>query len=113
LTQFERCDWADTFSVRLGAEVRPPVTGLAVRAGLVYDRTPSPTDTMSPSLPDCDRIDASAGIGYRFAFGLGIDVAYMYVHFLERSSTGDAFPGRYRSAAHLVGLSLGYRWNPE
>lgn len=112
LTQFERRDWEDTFSVRFGAEVRPPVEGLALRAGFVYDRTPSPSNTMSPSLPDCDRIDVSAGAGYRFDFGLSVDLAYMYVHFLGRSSTGEAFPGSYEASAHIAGLSLGYRLEP-
>ena len=67
---------------------------------------------MSPSLPDCDRVDVSFGAGYEFDFGLVVDVAYMYVHFLGRASTGEAFPGSYEASAHLMGLSLGYRWDP-
>jgi long-chain fatty acid transport protein len=111
LTQFERRDWSDAWSVRFGLEVRPPVApGLALRAGVVYDTSPSPSDTVSPSLPDADRIDASGGVGYVFPWGLVVDVGYMYVRFLERTTTGDAFPGTYRASAHLLGMSVGYRY---
>jgi len=113
LTQYEPRDWKNVFGLRLGGELRPPcMRGLALRLGLVYDRNPSPSDTMSPSLPDSDRIDVSAGVGYAFRFGLSIDVAYMLVYFFERTSGGEAFPGTYRSHAHLIGLSLGYRFDP-
>lgn len=114
LTQYEPRNWKNVFGLRLGAELNPPcVPELAVRLGLVYDRNPSPSNTMSPSLPDSDRIDVSAGAGYRFGFGLSIDVAYMLVWFFERTSGGEAFAGTYRSHAHLVGLSLGYRFVPQ
>ncbi len=111
LSTSEPRDWSDVFSVRLGLELSP-TEGLALRTGLVFDRNPSPRRTMSPSLPDADRLDVSAGIGYVFPFGLGCDLGYMYVHFMERSSMGDAFPGIYRAHAHLIGISLSYRWKP-
>lgn len=109
ISSSEPRDWADVFSVRLGLEVTP-LKDLKLRAGFVFDRTPSLRRTMSPSLPDADRLDVSLGAGYTFPFGLGFDVAYMYVHIMERSSTQEAFPGIYRGHAHLVGFSLSYRW---
>jgi long-chain fatty acid transport protein len=111
LSQSDPRDWSDVFSVRLGLELTP-VEGLALRAGFVFDRNPSPRRTMSPSLPDADRVDVSVGAGYAFPCGLSVDLGYMYVHFMERSSTGEAFPGIYRSHAHLLGLGVGYRWSP-
>jgi long-chain fatty acid transport protein len=110
LTQFEPRNWSDTYAIRFGVQVRPPDRDFALRLGLVYDRSPSPTDTMSPSLPDADRIDIAVGAGYEIGGGFRLDVAYMYVHMFERSTTGDAFPGTYRSSAHLVGFSLGYSY---
>ena len=110
LTQFEPRNWSDTFAIRFGVQVRPPDRDFALRLGLVYDRSPSPTNTMSPSLPDADRVDVAVGAGYEFGGGFRFDVAYMYVHMFERSTTGDAFPGTYRSSAHLVGFSLGYSY---
>ena len=113
LSSYEPRDWKNVFGLRLGGELRPPcMQGVAFRLGLVYDRNPSPSHTMSPSLPDSDRIDVSAGAGYTFRFGLSIDLAYMLVWFFERTSGGESFPGTYRSHAHLVGLSLGYRFDP-
>jgi long-chain fatty acid transport protein len=111
LSSSEPRQWSDVFSVRLGLEL-PPIGGLALRAGFVFDRNPSPRRTMSPSLPDSDRIDVSAGIGYAFPFGFSFDAGYMYVHFMERSSIEEAFAGIYQSHAHILGISLGYRYVP-
>ena len=81
-----------------------------VRAGLAYDQTPSPGSTLSPTLPDSSRILVAAGAGFNLPRGFVIDVAYMYVHMLERSASGENFPGTYNASAHLIGLSFGYRW---
>lgn len=112
ISQVEARDWKNVLSLRVGAELHPPVRGLALRAGFVYDRNPSPSNTMAPSLPDSDRIDGAIGAGYTFPCGFSTDLAYMYVRFLARGSDGAAFPGTYRSSAHLAGLSVGYHWDP-
>jgi long-chain fatty acid transport protein len=111
LSQSEARNWRNVYTVRLGAEVAPPpVPWLMLRLGLAYDKTPSPSNTLSPTLPDADRILVSAGAGFSLPKGFRVDVAYMFVYFFERSSTGDAFPATYNASAHLVGLSLGYRF---
>ena len=110
LSQSEPRNWRNVYAVRLGAEVRPPLKWLVLRAGLAYDRTPSPTNTLSPTLPDADRIEVAAGAGFLIPKGLSLDLAYMYIYFFERSSSGEAFPATYRCSAHLVGLTLGYHY---
>ncbi|MBI3180981.1 MAG: outer membrane protein transport protein [Myxococcales bacterium] len=106
LDQDLRRDWRDTVTVRLGAELA--LEGLSLRAGAGYDPSPSPSDTVSPSLPDGNRLLFSAGAGYRMG-NLSGDLGYLLVLVLPRETTGDAFPARYRGTAHLLGLSVAVR----
>ncbi|MHB8873278.1 MAG: outer membrane protein transport protein, partial [Myxococcaceae bacterium] len=77
LSQELRRDWQNTLTVRAGAEAQLTRT-IAARLGAGYDPSPSPADTLSPSLPDSSRILASAGAGYR-AGNLSADLGYMLV----------------------------------
>lgn len=99
-------NWQAAPTFRLGAEKDFDKT--TVRAGAMIDFAASPAETLSPSLPDSTRIGFSAGVGQ--AFGpVRADLAYQFVFFLPRSSTGDAYPARYEANAHLVALSLAWK----
>jgi long-chain fatty acid transport protein len=80
---------------------------LAVRAGFVYDPTPSPEETLAPDLPDADRLKLSVGAGYGFG-AFRVDAGYQLVLLQERRSTFPLLPGTYDGMAHVVGLTLGY-----
>jgi long-chain fatty acid transport protein len=105
-------------AVRVGGEYR--VTDpLALRLGFVYDPTPVPADTLSPLLPDSDRLFYTAGAGYKLG-AWTIDLAYMYVDKRDRTvnnqvnlappRTGSGFNGSWSGDAHLVALDVGYRF---
>ncbi len=97
--------WGNAPTFRLGAEKDFGLTTL--RAGALVDLAASPSDTLDPSLPDSTRLGFSLGVGRAFG-SLRADVAYQFVAFLSRTSTGDAFPATYSANAHLIALSL--RW---
>ncbi|MBM4372437.1 MAG: outer membrane protein transport protein [Deltaproteobacteria bacterium] len=126
-------DWRNTVTVRFGNEVRLGARReWAVRAGGGFDQTPVTPRYLSPMLPDSDRIFVGVGGGYTFAFGLGLDVAYLHTFFLPRAArghacvegstesacarpyddagnvpaVGNAFPARYASDAHLLALTV-------
>lgn len=100
-------NWADAPTFRLGAERDFGLT--TVRLGGLFDLAASPTDTLSPSLPDSHRIGFSAGVGR--AFGpFRADLAYQFIAFLPTRSTGEAFPAAYSANAHLIALSLGWKY---
>ncbi len=99
--------WANAPTFRLGAEKDFGLTTL--RAGALLDFAASPADTLDPSLPDSTRLGFSLGVGRAFGPVRG-DFAYQFVAFLNRTSTGDAFPAAYSANAHLFALSL--RWAP-
>lgn len=99
-------NWQTAPTFRLGAEKEWSNT--TVRLGAMLDLATSPSDTLSPSLPDSTRLGFSAGLGQ--AFGpVRVDAAYQFIVFLPRAATGDAYPASYTAQAHLVALSLGWK----
>jgi long-chain fatty acid transport protein len=115
-----RKDWKDVCALRFGAEYR--VTDpLALRAGFVYDPTPSPADTMGPELPDATRVNYMVGAGYKVG-PYTIDGAFQYINKFDRtvsnmvtpygasSRTGSGFNGTWSGNAWLVGMDVGYKF---
>ncbi|NJD62270.1 MAG: hypothetical protein FIA93_06070 [Deltaproteobacteria bacterium] len=111
-------NWKDVVAFRAGAEYR--ITDpFAIRVGFAYDPTPVPASTMSPLLPDADRLNYMAGAGYKYK-NWTIDAAYMYVDKKDRTvnnqqnvaapSIGSGFNGTWSGDAHLVALDIGYRF---
>ncbi len=99
--------WTDTVSFHLGGEYRV-TRALSARLGASWDPTPSPQDTLTPDLPDADRLRASVGVGYRLG-DFQIDAAYQFVTLIDLESTSPVFPGTYGGNAHVVGLTLGWK----
>jgi long-chain fatty acid transport protein len=100
-------NWKHTWNYHLGGEYTFNEQW-RVRAGVILDPTPGPADTLTPDLPDTDRVNVSAGVGYRY-YNFNFDVGYMLVIFTGMTSTAPAFPGYYNGTANLVGLTIGYR----
>ncbi len=99
-------NWEDRWNFHVGGEYMV-TDALAVRAGFVYDPTPSPAETLAPDLPDADRIRVSLGAGYAFS-AFRVDAGYQFVNLMENRSTFAPLPGTYRGSAHVIGLTLGY-----
>lgn len=98
--------WHNTLAVRIGGEYT--VTDqVFIRAGLGYDPSPSPSYTLSASLPDSDRLLGTVGLGLKFG-AFGADLGYEYVAPQTRAAGQGAptYPAVYSGSAHVVGLSL-------
>jgi long-chain fatty acid transport protein len=113
--------WKDVWCLRFGAQYTLSEQW-KVRGGLVYDQNPVPDSHFDTSVPDSDRIGITAGLGYSID-RITVDAAYMYLKFLGRTITNsladdDANPftppdplnGTYRSQAHLVAVTVGYKF---
>ena len=101
----------DSLVVRGGADLLLGKGGLRVRGGLIYDESAIPSHGLGPALPDANRLDAAAGVG--FARGhWAADLGYLFVYFLpaEASSGREGPQGTYRSVAHLVALTARVSW---
>jgi long-chain fatty acid transport protein len=103
-------NWDDSSAYRLGANKRVNDTW-DVRLGVLYDENPQPDESVSPLLPDSDRLGANFGVGYRIG-PISLDAAVLILHFDERTtdSNTDNFNGTYKTDAVLWGVNAGYRF---
>lgn len=99
--------WFDVWNYHLGGEYTVNQQ-LRARAGLVYDPSPVPADTLTPDMPDSTRIKLAAGVGYRME-PLDVDLGYQLVILNKVESTAPQLPGTYSGIAHVAGLTLSYR----
>jgi len=111
LSSYRETGWKDSWTFRLGGEYKL-AGGSALRAGLVYDRTPQPSWEMSPILADADREGVTLGYGVPLGSSMKFDAGYMYLKFKDRSTLSastpqiDGYDGTYKSHANLLGMSL-------
>ncbi|MGZ3458020.1 MAG: OmpP1/FadL family transporter [Archangium sp.] len=99
-------NWKNTWNLHLGGEYGV-TDALHVRAGLIYDPTPTPEDTLTPDLPDATRWNITVGAGYAFS-SFKVDLAYQLVLLQDQRSTFPQLPGTYSGTAHVIALTLGY-----
>jgi long-chain fatty acid transport protein len=104
-------NYKNTFSYRLGAQYK--VTNeLKVRVGSAYEATPVQSGYVTPEVPDANRINLTAGIGYTFAEKLTVDASFTFVNFQKRTDTNieSNFSGTYKTYIAIPGLSLSYNF---
>ena len=104
-------EYDDVYNYRLGLSYDSS-PGRQWRFGVVYDETPQPEGSVSPLLPDSDRLGFTVGYGYE-GNKWDVDFAAMYLDFDERTRDenfpGDddsTFFGTYNQEALLVGLTV-------
>jgi long-chain fatty acid transport protein len=107
----DRKDWKDVWAYRLGLQyaVTPKVD---LRAGWAYDESPAPAGTVGAELPDADRQNYTAGLGYHNDSG-ALDLSYMYVKFADRTTNTLAAGkqnGTFESDCHIFGVSVTHKF---
>ena len=109
-------NYEDAFILRFGGEYTLPLLGLKLRAGYFYDSNPVPDAHLEPLLPDADRHGLNIGAGFNLGSNLTVDVAYLNLMFLNRTTTATSAPdgvyldGTYTGNAQLFGLDITYRF---
>lgn len=101
--------YEDKVTVRVGAEYALMQKKAAVRAGYVYDPTPIPDTTISPTLPDVDRHALTAGGSYSFGnYDLHLSLAWVMPGSRETSEAENMpqFKGTYEFTAIAASLSV-------
>ncbi len=79
--------WRDTFGVRVGASywVKPAVE---LFAGLGFERSAIPDNTLDPGLPDADTLAPAAGGRFEIFDKLYLAASYTHIQYLGRDNTG-------------------------
>jgi long-chain fatty acid transport protein len=113
-------NWEAGYLIRFGGEYR--LEKLALRAGLIYDKTPQPDAVVEPMLPDANRIEVTLGLGYEISKSITAHVGYQFISFSDRdgviSSQTALYPaipavvtkGTYISSANLFAFNLEFNF---
>ncbi len=105
-------DYKDSNSYRLGVEYKASPS-MAWQFGALYDKSPVPTISVSPLLPDADRKGASIGASFSLTPKTRLDVSYLYLKFKDRGTEGvnyDNYEGTYKTTANLFGFTVVHRF---
>ncbi len=109
LSTYESKAWHHSWNYRIGAEYTLN-EHIQLRGGILYDKTPSPTYTLLPDVPDNDRLNFGLGGTYRWG-AFRIELAYQYIHFLGATSTypNPKYQYDYGANAHVLALTFGFK----
>jgi long-chain fatty acid transport protein len=102
-------DWKDTNTWRLG--VTQELESLTLMAGLVYDETPVPDETLSFELPDSDSIAVSLGGRYAINEKMDVGLAALYSMREKRDVINKDLDGEFsNSNVLLISAGVGYKF---
>jgi long-chain fatty acid transport protein len=100
-------NWDNTVNVHLGSELALD-RQWRIRAGVLYDPTPSPDNTLTPDIPDASRLNLAAGGGYTHPSGFYVDVGYQFLVLFSKHSTAPTLPGDYTGFVNILGVTVGW-----
>ena len=117
-------DWKNTSALRFGSSYALNQSW-ELRGGMAVEQTPIPNKTLSPGIPDADKLTLNAGVGYKWD-KFSVDLGYMAVFYKTRRVTNDELEGlpataplffagapgkdKYQTFINFVTFSLGYRF---
>jgi long-chain fatty acid transport protein len=99
--------WDSTFSYRVGGAWRL-TDRYELRAGLYYDDSPVPDQTLGPQVPDAAATSAQIGYGYNSESGrFRFDAFWEYIRRSDNStlSQEDGLNGRYTGSTNILGFA--------
>ncbi len=101
-------NWDDSTAIRLGVDYRLN-TKTTLMAGVAWDQTPVPTQTLNFELPDSDAWLFSVGAKHKFTDKLELGVGVLYDYKTDRDVVNDNINGTFSGAsAFLVSCGLNY-----
>jgi long-chain fatty acid transport protein len=103
--------WKSGLNYHVGGEAAV-AESWRVRAGALYDPSPAPKDTLTPDIPDADRLNLALGGSYVHASGFHVDLGYQFLILFKKESTAPELPGEYGGFVNILGVSVGYATTP-
>ena len=106
-------NWDDVWRFNIGVEYAA-LDWLDLRLGYVYDQSPVQDDTIDYMVPANDRHLLNGGLGFHWDNWV-VDVNYTYLMIMDRDIDARLSDGVYEGEidnadAHMVGLSVGYKF---
>ncbi|RMT66467.1 Outer membrane protein P1 [Pseudomonas syringae pv. theae] len=109
----EGLNWHDTWAYAIGTAYRLDQQWV-LRAGVLFDQSPTSNTGRSPRTPTGDREVFSVGAGYEVTPQLTLDVAYSYLQEesvdVSRANALGSYSATYQSHANLLGVGATYRF---
>ncbi len=113
-------NYEDTHTIRLGAEVEA-TRSLTLRGGYVYHGAAAPDEVVTPLLPEAERNEFTAGLGWEPTEGFELDLAYQHIAQADRRGrvveprlgnlpTTDLNSGVYGFGAHLFSSTFTFHF---
>jgi len=99
--------WKNGLNYHLGGEATV-AEAWRVRAGVLYDPSPAPSNTLTPDIPDADRLNLAVGGSYVHPSGFHADLGYQFLILFSKEATAPELPGQYGGFVNILGISLGY-----
>lgn len=102
-------NWKDTNTFRLG--VTQVVENYTLMAGVVYDQSPVPEETVSYELPDSDSVAVSLGMRYQLSPSIDLGLSGLYSMRESRQVNNDEINGKFsNSNVLMISAGLGYKF---
>lgn len=102
-------DWKDTNAFRLG--VTQELNDMILMAGIVFDESPVPEDTIGFELPDSDSFAISFGGRYKINDSMEVGLAALYSMRESRKVKNSSFDGEFSDGNVLiVSTGLSYKF---
>ena len=103
-------DYKNTFAFRLGGQYKI-TERFTVRAGVALSLTPIKDGYVTPEIPDANKVNLTAGLGYKISNRFRVDASYTFEN-LKRTDNNINLQlnGTYKTYLSAPGLSLTYKF---
>jgi long-chain fatty acid transport protein len=107
LSSSEPKNWGNRVNYHIGGEytIDPH---WQVRAGALYDPSPSPPSTLAPDIPDANRLNLALGGTYKHDSGVFFDLGYQFITLFSKTGTNPTFPGETSGLVNILAFSVGF-----
>jgi long-chain fatty acid transport protein len=102
--------YENSYAFRLGAQYQL-MSALDVRAGVGYSMSPIQDGYVTPESPDANRLNLTAGLGYRIGEHLAVDASYTFAQLKRTDKNLETnLDGTFKTYVSIPGLSLSYHF---
>ena len=100
-----------SYNVRVGGQYMVS-ENFAARLGFNYGKTPVKDGYVTPDVPDADRVEFTAGLGYKISDHFAVDASFLFADILKRKQQNlySGLSGTYKTFVFVPGLSVSYKF---